>query len=246
MAKLNDFLGALASSFSDARVNADRQTLRIAEEYATDEVLKHFSVPRMKIDTVELNIPVAVDQLNENAQKVYQPINKAAFTIKIMNLILAALPTRLRSAEIAEKLKSAADSTLKPAVDVLVNKLDSALKLGQAQDSFDPFSKDIASTATEFFIPFSKENGINLLSRDLKTTLTNISNEVDSVLKTDIVFEQEKISLDSIDVIVESHKLKEINPQHVIMIKMTLSEQGMEWVNMENQEGKVVNRLLPE
>jgi hypothetical protein len=100
--------------------------------------------------------------------------------------------------------------------------------------------------ATEFFTTFSKENGINMLSRDLKTMLTTLPKELDRVLNENIVFEREKISLDSIDVIVESHKLREINPQHIITIKMTLSEQGMEWVNMENQEGKVVNRLLPE
>lgn len=246
MAKLNDFLGALASSFSDARVNADRQTLLIAEEYAKDEVLKHFSVPRMKIDAVELNIPVAVDQLNVNAKKEYQPIKKAAFTQKIIALILATLPTRLRSAEIVEKLKSAADAALKPAVEERVNTLDSILKQGQAQDSIDQFSKDIASAATDFFSTFLKENGINMLPRELKTRQTTLLKELDRVLNENIVFEQEKMSLDSIDVIVESHKLKEINPQHVIMIKMTLSEQGMEWVNMENQEGKVVNRLLPE
>ena len=160
--------------------------------------------------------------------------------------ILAALPTRLRSAEIVEKLKSAADAALKPAVEERVNTLDSSLKQGQAQDSIDQFSKDIASAATDFFSTFLKENGINMLPRELKTRQTTLLKELDRVLNENIVFEQEKMSLDSIDVIVESHKLKEINPQHVIMIKMTLSEQGMERVNMENQEGKVVNRLLPE
>jgi|688.fasta_scaffold148504_4 hypothetical protein len=246
MAKLHDFLGGLASSITDARVNADMQSLRIAEEYAKDDILKHFSVPRMRIDSVELHIPVAVDQLKENSQKVYKPINKAAFTQKIIDQILAAFPSRLQSAETTKKLDSAADSTLKPAVEIRVNTLDSALKHGQSQNSIDQFSKDIASVATEFFTTFSKENGINMLSRDLKTMLTTLPKELDRVLNENIVFEREKISLDSIDVIVESHKLREINPQHIITIKMTLSEQGMEWVNMENQEGKVVNRLLPE
>jgi hypothetical protein len=37
MAKLNDFLGALASSVCDARVNSDMQALSIAKEYISDD-----------------------------------------------------------------------------------------------------------------------------------------------------------------------------------------------------------------
>jgi hypothetical protein len=45
---------------------------------------------------------------------------------------------------------------------------------------------------------------------------------------------------------VESDKLREVKPENVIMIKMTLSEQGMEWIKMENNKGEVINKLMPE
>ena len=65
MADLGEFLGNLVSSISDSRVNSDLHTVRIAKEYAKDELLQHFSVPRMRIENVEMTIPIAIDIFNQ-------------------------------------------------------------------------------------------------------------------------------------------------------------------------------------
>ena len=70
MIELSRFLGELVSSISNARVQSDIQSVKIAEEYAKNNLLQHFSVPRMRVDKVELNIPVAVDKLLEKMSPV--------------------------------------------------------------------------------------------------------------------------------------------------------------------------------
>jgi len=35
-------------------------------------------------------------------------------------------------------------------------------------------------------------------------------------------------------------------PENMIIIKMTVSEQGMEWISMENNKGEIVTKLMPE
>lgn len=58
MPKLNEYLGGIVSEIANSRKMADLQTLQIAKEYAQDEMLKNFSIPRMKIGTVDLTIPL--------------------------------------------------------------------------------------------------------------------------------------------------------------------------------------------
>jgi len=40
---------------------ADFESARIAQDYAQDELLKTFSVPRFRLPDVELTVPVAVE-----------------------------------------------------------------------------------------------------------------------------------------------------------------------------------------
>lgn len=51
---------------------------------------------------------------------------------------------------------------------------------------------------------------------------------------------------DNLDVIVEAHKLKELPHNSLIQIKMTLTEEGMEWQTLQNEDGSKVSKLLPE
>jgi hypothetical protein len=246
MAKLSDFLGGLASSICDARVNSDIQSLRIAEEYVKDDLLKHFSVPRMRIDKVELNIPVAVENLNEKTQKIYHPINKSGFSTKANQQIINSLPVDRLSIEVSKNLKAAIEKNLKKAIEDSANKLEAKIREGQKDDGLKEFSDSIASKTADFIADFYKENKIKIATRELSTMKNKVSKDLQATLKDEIVFKQEVKMLDSVEVIVESNKLRDINPQNVIMIKMIISEQGMEWINMEDKDGKIVNKLMPE
>lgn len=57
---LSDYVGFIFSEITRARDHADRVSKEIAELYAKDDVLKHFSVPRFKIPEMELTIPVLI------------------------------------------------------------------------------------------------------------------------------------------------------------------------------------------
>ena len=239
MAKLSDFLGGLASGICDARVNSDIQSLKIAEEYAKNDLLKHFSVPRMRIDKVELNIPVAVDNLVEKTQRIYQPIDNQRFAAKTYQQVLKSLSVTSLPNEVSKNLRAAiADH---------VNLLEAKIKVNQTEDSLEEFSDSIAIKTLEIADTVQLANKRKKATKAELTKLqTNTASELKAVLKEEIVFKKEVSVLDAVHVIVEADRLREIRPENVIMIKMTISEQGMEWINMEDKEGKIVNKLMPE
>ena len=57
---LADYTGYIFLEIIKAREMADRHSRALAEVYAQDEVLKHFSVPRFKVPKLELTIPVLI------------------------------------------------------------------------------------------------------------------------------------------------------------------------------------------
>lgn len=60
MITLSEYVGFIFQEITRARVLADGESKRIAEAYAKDEIMKHFSVPRFKIPEMELTIPVII------------------------------------------------------------------------------------------------------------------------------------------------------------------------------------------
>lgn len=60
MITLSEYVGYIFQEITRARVIADSESKRIAEAYAKDDIMKHFSVPRFKIPEMELTIPVII------------------------------------------------------------------------------------------------------------------------------------------------------------------------------------------
>lgn len=239
MAKLSDFLGGLVSSISDARVISDIQSLKIAEEYAKNDLLKHFAVPRMRVDKVELNIPVAIDKLLEKNQKVYEPIDNKSFSAKAYQQILKSLAVNNLSNEVSK--------TLRTTIAEHIHLLEAKIRVNQIENALEDFSKNIALKVIEFAdLIFKEDKRKKLNSDELSKLQSNIVKGLQSSLKDEIKFKSENKVLESLQVIVEADKLREVKPENVIMIKMTVSEQGMEWIKMENKDGEVVTKLMPE
>ena len=244
MAKLNDFLGVLASSVCDARVNSDLQSLQIAKGYLSDdnpdkELLKHFSIPRMRIDKVEFNIPVGIEELNEKTTKTFQLADSKNFSNKALQQVLNTLDITRLSSTVSKKLRTAIADHM--------NLLEAKIKVSQTEHSLKEFSNSIASITIDLVDVIYKENDRRKPTRAQLTKLKpNIAKELQSSLQEEIILKKEIKGLDDLHVIVEADRLREIKPENIITIKMTISEQGMEWINMEDRDGEIVNKLLPE
>ena len=239
MAKLGDFLGGLVSSISNARVNSDLQSLKIAEEYAKNNLLQHFAVPRMRVDEVELNIPVAIDKFIEKIAKVYEPIDNKSFLSITYRQILKCLAVSKLSKEVSK--------TLRTYIAKHIQLLEAEIRVYQNENALEEFSKCIALKVIELKNIIFKEANRKQLSKDeLSKLQDSIRNKLQASLKDEIKYKSQREVLYSLQVIVEADKLHEVRPDNIINIKMTVSEHGMEWIKMENNKGEVVTKLMPE
>lgn len=244
MAKLNDLLGVLTSSVCEARVNSDLQALYIAKEYVNDqnpdkELLKHFSIPRMRIDKVEFKIPVGIDKLSEKTTKIYQLTDSKRFSEKAFKKVLDSLSVESLSSDVSEKIRTA--------ISDYVPQLEEKTKTKKAELVLKEFSNRISLITIDLaYIIYRDNNRRKPTTSQLKKLQTDIANGLQLELKDEIILSKEIQGLDNVHVIVEADRLRDIKPENVIMISLTISEQGMEWINMEDKDGNLVTKLMPE
>lgn len=65
MAYLGDYIGYLMSEITNARAQADYEAVKIAEQYAKDPYLQHVPIPRFRMPTVTLDVPIVINNIEE-------------------------------------------------------------------------------------------------------------------------------------------------------------------------------------
>jgi len=227
MPTLNEYLGGIVSEIASARKMADLQTIQIAREYAKDELLKNFSVPRMKIGTVDLTIPFAqagglpilqlrdfaYDEITKVLKTNYDPSDRESD----LHLRKALIELESEYNEIIDQLTSQEIKNVYP----------------RYEKYFGNIVYRIAEICESLPNIYWKETSIETLRESL---LSRTIYEAKKVI--------EKIPDNS--VIVEASKLMELDPKCLIYAKMSISETGMEWSRYEDIDGNIVETLIPE
>lgn len=235
MITLNDYIGSLVSSVADARAQADMQTVRIAEAYAAHPLLKHFSVPRMRIGDVELSVPIGIQNLATKSESQLDPIGNETFK-------LTAYANAVRSTGVAD-LPLLASNDLRAAIGgEAFPELIENVRSGDIDGGMRKYSETVTQRFAELVetydlfkqVPgfqFSWERTFSALH---KYGMTNIKGVV------------EKPVLGGLGIVAESSALREMRPEDLLRIKVKISEDGMEWNVTQRDDGTVDRRLLPE
>jgi len=251
MAILKDYLGSLVKDLNEARYMADVESARIALLYANDPILKHFSVPRMKILDTELTIPIAIDSLEHSTITEYDPIDNQKLFTSIYSVLKNTTETDsfnstmskgLRTEiyreidKLEKEIKDEKDTTT--SIELFSNNVATIFinKIKNDTKEKKKFNKIINKISTEDDSIVSKERGFENLLK------TNMRRELVQKIKPLVVIEK----LENAHITTESAKLKEYDPRNIVYIKMKVTEESMEWQTMVDDEGNVVPKLMPE
>jgi hypothetical protein len=232
MPKLNEYLGSVISSLTNARVMADLQTVKVAEEYAKHDLLQHFSVPRMRVDDVELTIPIALESTQQKLSTHIDTIDNTEFNKSLYKEVTRGLGL--------SSLPRAASSEIRSLLAENTHQLEKKVNLEKTTESVNGFSHEI----TEKVLTLNEKYGLadKEITIDKEIFKRNISQLAEKQINTN----QSATAIENLQVIAESHLLKEQKPESIIYIKMKISEDGMEWQKMDDGNGKTTQKLLPE
>ncbi|TAF73443.1 MAG: hypothetical protein EAZ58_01085 [Flavobacterium sp.] len=234
MIKLNDYLGSIVASFTNAKIMSDLQTVKLAEEYAKHDYLKHFSIPRMRIDDVEMTIPIALDEI-ENISK---PPVIGFDSLKINTLVYSFLLEKFGVLKITKEPSKLLQTETAKQVGVL----EKQIKLANSHDPVSGFSKEIVV----YFLRIIEKYALVNKEVLAKMNIDLISKDLIAVVTKEITINKEVEALANLNIVVEASKLRELKSENLIFIKLKISENGMEWSRSENANGEIESKLLPE
>ncbi len=234
MVKLKDYIGSIVASITEARVMSDVQTVEVAEQYARHELLKHFSVPRMRIEDVELTIPVALATVDQKEASSYSPIDNRAFNALVYRELVNSIGR--------ESLPRVVSLEMQRYLSARTNELEKKIRVSGTTDAVEKYCMD----AVDRMLEIARQH--NLIESKLQQKINPevIQQKLGQILTGEIQFRDVKKCLEDLNVIAESHLLREEKPESLIYIKVKISEEGMEWSRAEKPEGGIDAKLLPE
>jgi hypothetical protein len=232
MPYLGDYLGQLLSEISIARMQADLETLRIAELYSVQPLLRTMAVPRMRLPDVDLDIPILIKTVEE--PRAGESARGGAKLSDMSKKFDEVLEQQL------SKVGVVLSATEKKTIHTEIEK---RLRLTKVPEEI--FSDvlrvadDLTSTALHLIGELRRKRGNEEIAISTQTAA-----EVRETMRLD--FLKLRTRPPRLTVLVTSSEIREAGtPENVTRLHLKVSEQGFEWKTIE-VAGVQQDRLIPE
>lgn len=225
MADLGDILGSMISGIIRARRVADEETVALAEYYRGNPLLAELTVPRIRIPELTIDFPMLLINIKDGSTSKLQDADKikAAILSQINEIVrtnkikLAGRFIQIFKKKIGENL-TAIDNQVSPVTNEIVSR--------EIQRAF-------TETKTETRTKLTREEQI-IIARSLRTVASN-SKTIKESISTSIIAN------------VKTSDVKELaTPDTVARLKITLREEGLEWLTQATDDGGEKHTLQPE
>jgi hypothetical protein len=225
MNDIGDILGALMTGLIRARQTADLQTAALAEAYKANPLLEGLSVPRVRIPELTVDIPLIVENQEEGQ----------AATLNDPGVIAKATNERVS--------KTLANSNIKlPAAFQKSFTEQATVRLNELKLSNSTLSQELVSrTVQEVFADTLRKSEITLGPSERELVVQGIRTEsgLQAISKPSL---PPRILTN-----IRTADVKDKTSQNsVVRLKITLSEEGVEWATQASVDGGTVRTLVPE
>lgn len=233
MPYLGDFIGHLIAELTISRMQADIESMRIAELYANHPLLKHFAVPRFRLPNVTINVPIAILDMEE-VPKGKGPAGGLSRMTKLTKTIDETIRSNLSRAEVklSEEKHVELQNNLQKIMENMTRIKEVPVNLSYIADKLaTEVTRSISQADAKRFAPDSEE-------------VMKIQRQLQFAIRQDLLQYME--SPPRLRVLVSAKDLIEIKePDCLVRLNLTISEEGLEWTVIETN-GKAQDRLVPE
>jgi hypothetical protein len=230
MPNLGDYIGQLMSEIALARMQADLESIRIAELYASHPLLKTLPIPHLRLPEVNLDIPVLIESSEppregETPRGGTRPGTLAKRFSGVARRILDGFGIELSAAEhrhLAQMINARVDALWVPD--------EVAIDVRRVADELSTATIRHLSSTT----PRRREPRV--LPETLEAVLRDAANRE---------FLSARTPAPRLSARVTSQELQEAGPEGVTRLRLRITEQGLELTTIDGAEGPQV-RLTPE
>ena len=235
MPKLGDFLGDLLTEVTMARVQADLESVRVAELYANHPLLKHMPVPRFRLPTVHFDLPVLIRGEEDGGNEAIRMDAQEAATsfVQLLDDVLDENDWKLYAYERRRAHRYA--------VAIITEQLD--------------LPPDVAGSITGTVNELVKM-AIKTVRRRVEVRAAAKGGDPERLLSLIREGLRKRLMTAFIRFIVSPRRLQaDITTSHVkeagdsdtlARVKMEVTEDGVEWATVVDRDGELAERLVGE
>lgn len=225
MPYLGDYLGHLVAEITNARMQADLQSVHIADIYAAHPYLKFLPVPHFRLPQVTLDVPVSIQDLEEGAPAggapPLDPVKSRESLTRLVTLHLQRSGIKLRDSERQQLLKSVQE------------KADSLLAAQGVPMSTTDVAEQLTNTVVKGVKQFSTSDRVVELAKNLRTAA-----------QVELLNLRQPLS--RLRVAVTTPELSQVADRTLLAtLRLSISEEAVEW-SVEDSKGETTRRLVPE
>lgn len=229
MTLLGDYLGQLVSELALARMQADVESVRIAEMYASHSLLRHMAVPHFRLPEIELDIPIAISQVEASL-----PGKPPRGTIP---------RGRARDAVLDLVRRKARDNGFQMSFD----KVERVLERWVADDRGAAIPLDITAVADD--VAYEARSAVYEpnnapLTPEEQERVARFSRELRHEVAVTLLVMRDPPP--RVKVLATANELREHGgPDQIVRIRVKVREQAVEWSSVDGPDGER-RRLIPE
>lgn len=240
MSELSETLGHLLCEITRARMAADRESVRIARQYAEDDggLLRHFPVPRMRMPQLELTLPVVVSHIPQGYVAKVAP-----------DMLVSAL-----SANLKEALKGLAIHVSTTDIRKIV-RADANLSQGLVSDQLPTLLTEQLHDHTRRLVErqLAKAAAGNGEAVPASQSAERFK-EIAAIIRTQVNRTLDALPQRPVGISVDARtqQVKEVNQggSFCLSLKLNVTEEGLDMVFEDSEPGQdklpALSRLVPE
>ncbi|PRD68364.1 hypothetical protein C6P61_11665 [Malikia spinosa] len=240
MSELSETLGHLLCEITRARMAADRESVRIARQYAEDDggLLRHFPVPRMRMPQLELTLPVVVSHIPQGYVAKVAP-----------DMLVSAL-----SANLKEALKGLAIHVSTTEIRKIV-RADANLSQGLVSDQLPTLLTEQLHDHTRRLVErqLAKAAAGNGEAVPASQSAERFK-EIAAIIRTQVNRTLDALPQRPVGISVDARtqQVKEVNQggSFCLSLKLNVTEEGLDMVFEDSEPGQdklpALSRLVPE
>jgi len=230
MTNLGDYLGQLLSEIALARMQADLESVRMAELYAAHPLLRTFPVPHLRLPEINLEVPVLIES-SEPPREGETP--RGGVDSATLAQRFGAVRQRVFD-ELGVKLSAAEHRRLD---ETLSARLATPQVPGEVAIDVKRVADDLSAATVRHLAERARPGAAE----------ATVPDTLEARLKSAATLEflGARTSPPRLTARVTSTELREAGPEGVTRLRLRITEQGLELTQVEGAGG-VEDRLVPE
>jgi hypothetical protein len=236
MITLGDYLGFLMTEIARARLTSDLASIDLAKIYSENELLKNLSVPRVRLSRIDVSVPLVIESLKTDQISSFKGLN-ARENQDILSKDLAEVFLKYFQIKFSKEESNNISARIRLGMETIAR----ANAYHDGRNKFEQLTEEISTYA----LNLKELSGLPEYSNRLDQFLSELRSKF--LGQFELLVKPGEGKLGSMIVNPETAAVRAVRSHELLLVlKLSLTEEGVELVTVQDSEGNTKKVMVIE